>query len=727
MKKRVVFISVMSVLSLLLIFLPVLSACTPWEPYNQYIPYEMPITTRHLRGLWISTVLNLDWPSAETRDIKDNAARIQKSKEELIFILDKAVEMNMNAIFFQVSSEGDALYQSDLVPWSRYLTGTFGKNPGFDPLAFAIEEAHKRNLELHAWFNPYRVSMYTNTQTKQSLNVEKSVYKEHPDWIRTAMSRYVVDPGIPDARKWVINRVMEVVKNYDIDGIHFDDYFYYEKTVGELKDQGTYEIYNQNGFTNIEDWRRNNTYLLVKELSKEINSTKPWVKFGISPGGIWANKQDGYPDGSYTQSPYTNYDINFADTKKWVEEELIDYIAPQIYFTFANTKASYGELASWWANVVKNKNVHLYIGQAFYKINDDTDSYFKGNNVLKEFPNQLKFNAAQPDIMGSILFRAKNLTDTRKQPVVSLMKNELWQTKALVPVMPWKGGAPPQKPTGGAIEAYDGGIRITWQNNDPDTVYFAIYRFEKNTGIKADFNGITKKLIATVRKETGDEASFLDSETKTLSQAQYVVTALDRLHNESEGLIISTSQSAYYADISQDYMWAKEAIDRLYERDIFSDKDSVFFLPNEKVKRGDFVYTTIHSFGLHSEFEENFKDVFEDDYYYNEIGIGKKLGIISGLYFRPNESITREDMMVILVRAIAIAGYEIQPVSEEILRQYTDEGEISSHARPAVAIMTKNGYVKGNNGLILPKQYTTKAEMSVILHRILQDIEDTDK
>lgn len=725
MKKKAAFITLILVLSLLLLVMPVLSSCTPWEPYMQYIPDEMPIT-RHLRGMWVSTVLNLDWPSAETRDLKDDAARIQKSKEELIFILDKAVEMNMNAIFFQVSPEGDALFESEIVPWSRYLTGTFGKNPGFDPLAFAIEEAHRRNLEIHAWFNPYRVSMYANSQTRQSLNVAKSVYKEHPDWIRTAMSRYVVDPGIPEARAWVINRVMEVVRKYDIDGIHFDDYFYYERTVGELNDKGTYEKYNKNEFSNIEDWRRNNTYLLVKELSNEIRSAKPWVKFGISPGGIWANKQDGYPEGSNTKSTYTNYDVNFADTKKWVEEELIDYISPQIYFTYANTSASYGELASWWANLVKNKNVHLYIGQALYKINDDADPYFRGLNVLKEFPNQLKFNAAQPEIMGSILFRAKNLTDSQKQTMVSMIKNVLWQSKALVPVMEWKGGAPPMKPEGGTIETCDAGVRITWQNNDPNTVYYAVYRFDKKEGTNADSDTVIKNLVATVRKEPGETTSFVDDKTKTPDSAQYMVTALDRLHNESEGLDISTSQSAYFIDININCLWAKEAIDNLYERGVLSGNLYGFFLPYEYVKRGDFLAATIRALELNSEFQENFMDVLNDDYYYNEIGIGRKLGIVSGEYFHPNESINREDMMVILARAIAAAGYGIKPVNEEILRQYADESEISSHARPAVAIMAKYGYVQGNNGLISPKKLTTRAEMSVILHRILQDIEKSN-
>jgi len=307
--------------------------------------------------------------------------------------------MNLNGpVFLQVSPEGDAFYKSDIVPWSRYLTGTFGEDPGFDPLEFAIEEAHKRNLELHAWFNPYRVSTNTSAATISSLKVEKSVYKEHPDWIRTAMNRFVVDPGIPEARQWVIDRVMEVVKKYDVDGVHFDDYFYYEQYVGELKDQDTYNKYNKGQFSNIGDFRRNNTYLLVKELSQKIRATKPWVKFGISPSGVWGNKSDGHSDGSNTSASLTNYDKSFADTKKWVQEELIDYIAPQVYFTFANSRAPYGEIALWWSDVCRGKNVHLYIGQAFYKINDDSDQYFKGENAVPELTRQLKFNAVKPEI-----------------------------------------------------------------------------------------------------------------------------------------------------------------------------------------------------------------------------------------------------------------------------------------------------------------------------------------
>jgi len=186
-------------------------------------------------------------------NIVDDVKRIQKTKEELIDILDEAKALNMNAVFLQVSPSADALYKSDIVPWSKCLTGTFGKDPGFDPLEFAINESHKRNLEFHAWFNPYRVSLTTDESVKKTLNIEKSVYKEHPEWIRTSMARFVVDPGIKEVQAWTVSRVMEVVNNYDIDGIHFDDYFYYEKDEGELNDEETFKQKNDKNFSNMGD------------------------------------------------------------------------------------------------------------------------------------------------------------------------------------------------------------------------------------------------------------------------------------------------------------------------------------------------------------------------------------------------------------------------------------------------------------------------------------------
>ena len=282
-------------------------------------------------------------------------------------------------------------------------------------------------------------------------------------WVKTSMNRLVVDPGIPEAREWVISRVMEVVKGYDVDGVHFDDYFYYEEYEGEIGDRETFNKYNNGRFSNIGDFRRNNTYILIKELSRQISNSKPWVKFGISPAGVWGNKKDGHPEGSNTESTLTNYDRSFADTKRWVEEELIDYIAPQVYFTFANPRAPYGEVSTWWADVCKDKNVHLYIGQAFYKINDDSDAYFKGANAIPELSRQLKFNMSMPQIDGTITFRFKNFDDLGKQQAVTAIKTELWRTKALVPLMPWKGGNTPASPSMGKLSTTSKGVKITWK------------------------------------------------------------------------------------------------------------------------------------------------------------------------------------------------------------------------------------------------------------------------
>ncbi|MEW9123900.1 MAG: family 10 glycosylhydrolase [Thermotaleaceae bacterium] len=539
-KRNKRFGTILLVLMLAVVFLPVKVFAEPWDPYAQYLPSETPIVHRHLRGVWISTVINLDWPSTDTRNLVDEGERIEKSKEELIAMLDRAVEMNMNAVFFQVSPEGDALYKSNIVPWSRYLTGTFGKDPGFDPLAFAIEEAHKRNLELHAWLNPYRVSMNINPDTIKSLNIEKSVFKENRQWVKTSMDRFVVDPGIPEAREWVIRRVMEVVNNYDVDGIHFDDYFYYEKFVGELKDQDTFKQYNKGQFSNIGDWRRNNTYLLVKELSHKIWETKSWVKFGISPAGVWGNKKDGHIDGSNTSAGLPNYDRCFADTKKWVEEELLDYIAPQVYFSFGNTRAPYGEIATWWADVCREKNVHLYMGQALYKVNEDSDAYFKGDNAVLEFARQMRMNMLQPEIMGSILFRFKNLNNENKQQVVNAIKADYWSEKALVPIMPWKGGQAPEIPTAGNLEVLYGGVRLSWEDEDQNTAYYTIYQIDKEEGAALDLSNL--KLLDTLRKKEGAAQEYFALQRPYSDDTLYLIKAVDRLHHESQGLIIGEKQ-----------------------------------------------------------------------------------------------------------------------------------------------------------------------------------------
>ena len=696
------------------------AAANPWDVYSEFIPAQTPVVKRELRGTWISTVVNLDWPSGDSRKITNDAERIQKSKEELLVILDKIVEMNMNAVFFQVSPESDAFYKSDIVPWSRYLTGTLGKSPGFDPLLFAIEEAHKRNLEFHAWFNPYRVSMDLKDTTKASLNITKSVYEEHPEWIKTSMGRFVVDPGIPEARKWVIDRVMEVVNKYDVDGVHFDDYFYYEKTIGEMKDQGTYEKYNNGQFSNLGDFRRNNTYLLVSELSKEIRSKKSWVKFGISPAGIWGNKRDGLLNGSNTQASSTNYNNCFADTRKWVVDEIIDYIAPQIYFSFAYSRAAYGELATWWSDVCRGKNVHLYIGMALYKMNDSSDKYFTSDNGVPEFARQLKFNTVKPEIMGDIMFRVQNLNDSQKQPVVNAMKN-LRTTKALVPVMAWKSSAAPENPVNGKLEVLSNNLKLTWTDNDFDTSYYAVYRFNFGDSFDIDSDASANNLVATIRKTKSGEQQFVDIGSSDPEKVFYVVTALDRLHNESSGLTISTKQSKYFSDVGLQYSWAIAAIDSLYEKGVIQGVGYGAFNPGKYTKRADFTIMAVKALSFETDFTENFSDVKNDAYYYNSVGVAKKLNIVkgTGALFNPEGNITRQDMMVIMLQALYVKGVKYEKAGDEYLAKFSDKNQISDYAKDAVALLTKLGIVHGSEGKLNPKHLATRAEISVMLQKVL--------
>jgi len=715
-----------SILTAAVMLFAILAAGAPYKEYPVTsfagsIPDTVPSSNRHLRATWICTVINMDWPTKEVLKAQGYEERIQKSKDELCAILDRSVELNLNAVFFQVSPEGDAFYKSDLVPWSRYLTGTFGRDPCFAPLEFAIEEAHKRNLEIHAWFNPYRVSMDTKDATKASLNVEKSVYKEHLEWIRTCGGRFVLDPGIPEARHWVTDRIMEVLNGYDVDGIHFDDYFYTEGIEGELKDKETYEKYNKGQFSNIGDWRRNNTYLLIKEVSEKVRTAKPWVKFGVSPSAIWGNKKDGHPDGSNTNTTYTNYEKCFADTKKWVKEELLDYIAPQIYFTFSYQRASYSELANWWANVCKGKNVHLYIGQALYKVNDDSDQDFKGTNAVKEFSRQLQLNSSTPQITGSIMFRYSNFNDSGKADVVNSILGGAWSSKALIPAMPWKGGKAPSTAQNGKLAVLSKGLNISWTDTDSSTAYYAVYRLNKADVRAGQSNSY--KLVGTIRKDSLiSRQEFTDLGTSDAQNTVYLVTSLDRLHNESSGLKISINQSDYFPDTGDNYYWAVKSIDNLFEKGIVKGDERGFFNPGKNTTRADFILMVVRALNLTGDFSDNFSDVASTSYYYDALGVAKSLGIAKGSNnkFYPNANITREDMMVIIERAVNTPEPVLVYPGDESLAYFSDRNLISTYAREAVASLTSTGLVQGDGGKINPQKMATRAEIAVIIDRLLE-------
>lgn len=316
---------------------------------------------REFRGVWIATVQNIDWPSAK-------GLTSVKQQQELVNIFDEHQKSGMNAVMLQIRPSADALYAKSREPWSIFLSGKQGiaPQPAYDPLKFAIDEAHKRAMELHAWFNPYRAS---NDLVDSNISANH-ITRTHPEWFYTYGRKKYFDPGLPEVRAYIIAVIMDVVHNYDIDGVHFDDYFYPYPEKAKLPDTATYIKYGQ-GFTDINDWRRHNVDTLIKVLADSIHKAKKYVKFGISPFGIWRNVKND-PNGSKTYG-FTAYNTLFADARQWVKSGWVDYINPQLYFPFHYKVAPYENLLEWWS--MNSFNRHLYIGQAVYRAMEDKEGW----------------------------------------------------------------------------------------------------------------------------------------------------------------------------------------------------------------------------------------------------------------------------------------------------------------------------------------------------------------
>ncbi len=405
---------------------PPKSLVTPFpSPTKPPVPAKPAAQTEPVRGVWLTTVSRLDWPPISSVTASP-ALRIRQQQQALTAKLDKLHSLGINTVFFQVKPDGTALWHSRILPWSDTLTGNIGQDPGYDPLQFILDEAHKRGMKVHAWFNPYRVSTNTKTATVTALNntlqlQPASVFVLHRDWIRTASDRFVLDPGIPAARDWITSIVAEVVSNYAIDGVQFDDYFYTETAASPLNDSATFRQYGA-GFASKADWRRHNTQLLIEQVSRTIKQLKPGVEFGVSPAGVWRNLSHDAA-GSDTRGAAA-YDEAYADTRRWVQLGLLDYIAPQLYWPFARQAARYDVLARWWANVVQPTRTRLYIGVALYKVGEasknEPDWTVQGG--VPELKKQLDLNESLPHIDGTILFREDYLNQPQTQQAVDYLR-----------------------------------------------------------------------------------------------------------------------------------------------------------------------------------------------------------------------------------------------------------------------------------------------------------------
>jgi len=467
---------------------------------------------RELRAAWIATVANIDWPSRK-------GLTTQEQKAEYVRILDTLKQVGMNAVIVQVRPMADAFYPSTYEPWSEYLTGTQGlpPQPYYNPLAFMIEQARQRGLEFHAWFNPYRAG----TVEKSVLDANHPINK-NPEWFLQYGGKWYYDPGHPDAQAYVLDAIMETVKHYDLDAVHFDDYFYpYRIANVEFPDSCSYFEYGM-GFENKDDWRRNNVNTFVEALSVRIKKEKPHVKFGISPFGVWRNR-DKDDDGSNTQAGQTNYDDLFADVVLWLKEGWIDYVTPQLYWHIGFDKADYSILAKWWANHSYGK--HVYIGQGIYRI---------GQNGWKnpdEIVNQVKLNRAYANVNGSMYFSAKYFLNNTES--INEKMREIYPYPALIPKMDWIDGAEPPPPISVTAKGTQGnGIEISWQDSvNSGSSYYAIYRFDEIS--KPDFNN-PQNLKAIVQRKPNTTQYWMDITSRKRSRYSYAVTAIDRLHFESD-------------------------------------------------------------------------------------------------------------------------------------------------------------------------------------------------
>ncbi len=411
---------------------PPRSLVTPFPPVTKQ---PLPVTPQHpqppikqpVRGVWLATVSRLDWPPVESLNGSQAAQRISLQQRALIAKLDNLKSLGINTVFFQVKPDATALWSSKILPWSDMLTGKIGEDPGYDPLQFMLDEAHKRGIKVHAWFNPYRVSVNTKPSTVSELNRTlslhpASVFVLHPEWIRTAGDRYVLDPGIPAVRDWITSIVAEVVAHYPVDGVQFDDYFYAESPGSMLNDSQTFRSWGQ-GFASKADWRRHNTQQLIEQVSRTIKQLKPEVEFGVSPAGVWRNLSHD-PAGSDTRGAAA-YDEAYADTRRWVQQGLLDYIAPQLYWPFSRQAARYDVLANWWGEVVKPTKTRLYIGLALYKVGEPSkiEPDWTRQGGVPELKKQLDLNESNPNIDGTILFRENYLNQPQTRQAVGYLRS----------------------------------------------------------------------------------------------------------------------------------------------------------------------------------------------------------------------------------------------------------------------------------------------------------------
>lgn len=468
---------------------------------------------REFRGAWIQ-IINGQFEGMSRDQMQAN----------LTHQLNVLQQCGINAIMFQVRGEADAMYPSPYEPWSRFLTGRQGTapNPYWDPLAWMITECHKRGMELHAWINPFRA------KTKGTKELALShPYVKHPERFFEYDGLYLFDPGLNENRRYICQIAADIVRRYDVDGIHMDDYFYPYPVAGmTIPDQATY-ITHKNGIDNVDDWRRYNVNLFIEMMHDSIRAVKPWVKFGVSPFGIYHNVQPGSNiPGSNTRG-LQNYDNLYADVLYWINKGWVDYNIPQIYWEIGHKAADYEELIKWWSRFAGGRP--LFIGQ-------DVERTVRAADLKNPQRNQMsaKFGLQRSlrGIQGSCLWYSAAVVRNEGNYATALQKN-YHRTPALQPLFPFIDDEAPGKPRKLKTMWMPNGYYLFWtapkgtQEMDVARNY-VVYRFEQGERIDL-FN---PEHIVAITPQTFYRLPYENGRKK----AVYVVTALDRLQNESKAV-----------------------------------------------------------------------------------------------------------------------------------------------------------------------------------------------
>ena len=475
------------------------------------IQQQSPYPKREFRGAWIQAV------NGQFRGIPT-----EKLKQTLIDQLNSLQGAGINAIIFQVRPEADALYASQLEPWSRFLTGVQGQAPSpyWDPMQFMIDECHKRGMEFHAWINPYRVK--TSLKSELAAN---HLYNIHPEWFVTYNNQLYFDPALPESRRHICMVVADIVSRYDVDAIHMDDYFYPYPAKGvDFPDDASFARYG-GGFTNRADWRRSNVNILIQKIHETIRGLKPWVKFGISPFGIYRNEKND-PLGSKTNG-LQNYDDLYADVLLWARNGWVDYNIPQIYWQIGHPAADYETLVKWWAKNTENRP--LFIGQSVMNTVQNADPK---NPSINQLPRKMALERAYQTIGGSCQWPASAVVENAGKYRDALVQ-EYHKYPALVPVFDFMDDKAPGKVRKVKKVWTEDGYMLFWtapkaKDEMDRAVQYVVYRFDGKEKVNID----DASHIVAITRNNFYKLPYDDGKTKY----RYVVTALDRLHNESKSV-----------------------------------------------------------------------------------------------------------------------------------------------------------------------------------------------